>query len=326
LPEHYWASENFALKEPIVDYWLSQLISKINNALFDSPQIQLKTQYQHIHTIDVDNAYFYLGKGKVKNGWRLTKNLFNLNFAQFYLQLQVMVKNKKDPYDTYSYHKDFCESLGIKPIYFIQPGNYGFPDTNISLENPYFIKLIKHIKTFAEIGLHPSYKSNFDFKLLKAEKNALENVIDDEVIRSRQHYLVSDMPNTYLNLSKLGIIEDYSMGYAHDWGFRSGTTHPYYFFDLKKNQKTKLKIYPLGLMDGTLKDYLKLNTSKAEVVSQEVISKYRTYNGTFVSLWHNHTISDSLEWKNWKSVFENQMYAASNQITRSVISTEIHND
>ncbi len=310
LPQHSWASQNFVLKTPIADEWMQILVDKINKHLFDKPTIYLHSKYNHIHTIDVDNAYCYLAKGWKKNIYRFMLNGLKFNCQQVYNQSKVLLGKANDPYSSYEYHKAFCEMLEIKPIYFIQMGNYGFPDTNIPVKHPKFKEIIDFLKTFAEIGLHPSFKSNNDFALLKKEKEQLEDIVGKEITKSRQHFLVSDLPITYQNLLNLGIREDYSMGYAQDWGFRAGTTHPFYFFDIMKNKITPLKIYPLGLMDGTLKQYLKLNTSRAELESEEVINIYKKYQGTFVSLWHNHTIGNQLEWKNWQQVFENQMYIA----------------
>jgi hypothetical protein len=35
-----------------------------------------------------------------------------------------------------------------------------------------------------------------------------------------------------------------------------------------------------------------------------MIDEVRNVNGTFVTLWHNHTVNDKDEWKGWKSVYE----------------------
>ncbi|NJO89826.1 MAG: hypothetical protein HC831_13425 [Chloroflexia bacterium] len=59
----------------------------------------------------------------------------------------------------------------------------------------------------------------------------------------------------------MGITNDYSMGYSSHPGFRAGTCTPFYFFNLKTDEKTNLKITPFAVMDVGFIDYLKCSTT-----------------------------------------------------------------
>jgi len=119
-------------------------------------------------------------------------------------------------------------------------------------------------------------------------------------------------PETYRHLIEAGINEDYTMGYASAPGFRAGTCNPFYWFDLEKNEKTSLKIFPITYMEGTFIEDLKLFPDESSAIINNLMNTVKQYNGVFVPLWHNHTVSDTLLWKNWKCVFEKSLEVDSN--------------
>ena len=94
------------------------------------------------------------------------------------------------------------------------------------------------------------------------------------------------------------------MGFAGDLGFRAGTCTPYPFYDLDEELECKLTIYPFQVMEATLKYYLKVEVEEALALIKPLIDEVRLLNGTFVSLWHNESLSDEDEWKGWRKVYE----------------------
>ncbi len=93
------------------------------------------------------------------------------------------------------------------------------------------------------------------------------------------------------------------MGYPVQPGFRAGVCTPFYFYDLKKEERTSLKVWPITLMDRTLKDYL----HKVPEESQDIINTYvdivEKAGGWFIPVWHNDSLSDYGEWEGWKNVY-----------------------
>jgi hypothetical protein len=208
------------------------------------------------------------------------------------------IKNEKDPYDTY----DQIEAIKFRPKVFFLLGDYGKYDRNINWKNKELQALIKHIDSYADVGIHPSFDSFGNAPKVKIEKERLETILNREITISRQHYLRLRMPDTYQILESIGIKEDYSMGYAKHFGWRAGTSRSFYFFDLLNNQKSGLKIFPFQYMDGTLNEYLNYDIKKSKEIVQELTNQTKKYGGNFIPLWHNETIGNYGIWKDWNEV------------------------
>lgn len=100
-----------------------------------------------------------------------------------------------------------------------------------------------------------------------------------------------------------GIKNDYTMGFADQCGFRAGTCIPFYFYDLDLEMTSSLKVHPFVIMDGTLKEYMKLNQEQSLQLFHYYKNEIKAVGGNFTILCHNNTFSDFGEWKNWKQVF-----------------------
>jgi hypothetical protein len=157
---------------------------------------------------------------------------------------------------------------------------------------------------YVQVGIHPSWASSKDSSKLPKEIKRLEIITNREITRSRQHFLKLDLPTTYRRLIDLGIREDYTMGYASQVGFRAGTSLPFYFYDLDMETQTQLLIHPFAVMDGTLNEYMELPVDDAQYLVKELMDRVKKVNGTFISLWHNETVSDNRHWQDWKQVYE----------------------
>ncbi|PID89125.1 MAG: hypothetical protein CSB01_03655 [Bacteroidia bacterium] len=216
----------------------------------------------------------------------------------------VLLGLEKDPYDTFSYQINLHKRYRLKPVYFILFGKNGKYDKNLSINNHTFQDLIKHLADYGEVGIHPSYDSDKSQKILEKEIKDLEKVLKQNIVSSRQHFLKLELPATYQNLISAGIQHDYTMGYVSEIGFRAGICDPFYFYDLDHEVKTKLKIYPLTIMEGTLKDYQKISVEEAENILFNLIDEVKKVDGTFISLWHNPSLNDSIKEGGWRIPYE----------------------
>lgn len=298
------AGKNGFLYDPVVDQWICKLSGLLKSRF---PGIETCTrEFKYISTIDIDNAYAYLYKGTVRTIGAAMRDLLKLDFNENIKRFQA-ITGEKDPFDTYGYLDALHKQYGIQPLWFFLVGNYNTYDKNLPLDNEAFQELIKEISDVAEIGIHPSYESNKDFDQLKKEFDYLSGISSKPIIRSRQHFLRLLFTETYQNLLKLGIKEDYTLGYATDVGFRAGTCTPFNFYDLYNEKETGLKIYPFQVMDVTLNQYLKLNVDEAVEKIESIIQKVKEVNGTFVSLWHNESLSDHGYWKGWEPVYKRML-------------------
>jgi hypothetical protein len=64
-------------------------------------------------------------------------------------------------------------------------------------------------------------------------------------------------------------------------------------------------------MDGTLRHYLKLSPLEAIERTNRVIAEVKRVKGTFISLWHNESLSEIREWKDWRDVYQAMIENAS---------------
>lgn len=298
------AYKNGFLYDPIVDQWACMLAGLLNQKF---PNFKTcKREFKFIPTIDIDNAYAYLYKGTVRTIGAAMRDLFKLDINENVKRFQALA-GEKDPFDTYSYIDSLHAQYGVSPVWFFLAGNYNTYDKNLPLDNDAFQSLIKEISERAEVAIHPSYESNQSFEQLKSEYDYLSGITGKPITKSRQHFLKLLFNETYQNLLKLGIKEDYTLGYASDVGFRAGTCTPFMFYDLYNEHETELRIFPFQVMDVTLNQYLKLTVEEAEKKIKEIIDKIKAVNGTYICLWHNESLSDHGYWKGWEPVYKKML-------------------
>lgn len=309
----YAATQSLAFKyrfleKPVVDIWAYKLL-KILQEKFPNYTYKKRT-YKFISTIDIDNAFAYKHKSLIRSVGGFFTDLIHLKLSEVWSRLIVLLNLKNDPFDTFPKLLRLKKDMNVHTIFFFLIGNYTSFDTNVSASKKKFRLLIKDIVDYASVGLHPSYYSSQDAVMIKKEKERLEDITNMPVQRTRQHYLRFNLPETYQILIDLEIEEDYSMGYASHVGFRASTCTPFYFYDLDFEIQTPLKIFPFALMDTTLNDYMKLTPKQSLGKIKELKDAVKAVNGTFITLFHNESLSDYLRWKGWKRLYESMLKIA----------------
>ena len=299
------AGKNRFLHIPVVNIWINELADKLKEFYPDFPLPGAKTHF--IPTIDIDNPWAFLNKPFCRVTGGILKDVVRLNMKHLSQRLKVLGKWEKDPFDSY----DRIEKLhdpSLKIFYLL--GHKSKRDNPVCPENYRWNQLIYKLSKKFSPGIHPSFHSSENENLVKYEKELLERITGKKIIASRQHFLKMTLPATYRNLLFNGIFEDYSMGYADQPGFRAGTSHSFFFYDLEIEETTPLRIFPFSLMDRTLKDYLGLSISEAKELIAEQISTIRHYGGNFIPVWHNESLGTAAEWQGWNEVYEYMMNEA----------------
>ena len=298
------------LTVPVIDAWallLKNILLKAFPSLGFAPK-----KFRFVPTIDIDRAYHFRSSGLLKNTIRFFKAARQFKTEKMLSIIKTGLGNN-DPFDTYDYLKQIHTAKGANPIFFFllaKQGDAAF-DNNLDPNEEVFRHLIFETAQYASIGLHPSYASNTETIKIAEELQNLQEISEQRIDSSRQHFLKLHMPQTYLQLIKAGINHDYSMGYPSQVGFRAGTCTPFFWYDLQLEKQTHLKIHPFAVMDVTLQQYLKLNPQQARVLIDELIANVKLVNGTFSSLWHNESLSEARPWKDWKEVYEHLLESAS---------------
>jgi hypothetical protein len=313
LHGRYTAPESLAynndfLEKPVVDIWAYKLLAKLKEKF---PDYEYKNRaYKYLSTIDIDNAFAYKYKNFIRTLGGFLNDIFKFRLLDVWYRLIVILNIRKDPFDTFQRILKIRKTKDIKTIFFSSIGDYTTFDTNVSASKNKYRLLIKELVDYASVGLHPSYFTMQNAAMLKKEKERLESITHAPVKRSRQHYLRFNLPETYQQLIDLEIEEDHSMGYASRVGFRAGTCTPFYFYDLDFEIQTPLKVFPFALMDTTLNDYMKLTPKQSLGKIRDLRNEVKAVNGTFITLFHNESLSNHLRWKGWKRLYESMIKIA----------------
>ncbi len=290
------------LQLPVVNIWSIKL-KEVFEKWF--PKLNYTTpQFDFIPTIDIDSAYAYKNKGITRLVGGLLRSLHNRNIAELKQRLRVFFRQETDPFDTFELQFKLQKKYNYRAMYFFLLADYGLNDKNIPHNNRQFQQLIRKIADYADVGIHPSYASFTQPKLLQTEIDRLQSIIKYEISSSRQHFLRIHFPATYENLINCEITNDYTMGYADVAGFRASICTPYPFFDLSQDMLTNLTIHPFVVMDGTLSDYMKLSAHQASEVISRLMEEVYKVGGTFIPVWHNPAFALTETNNNWLEVYE----------------------
>jgi hypothetical protein len=292
--------KNQLLHIPLVDLWLKMLKEKLEEC-FDSLSFPIRS-FKFIPTIDADSAWAILHKPLLPRWGAALKELVTGLWNSLAFRFRVWLRLAPDPFDTWNLIGEMHRNAS-QPLVFFLLGKYNKYNKNSSVSSPAFRNLIRKTGEKGRACIHPSYEAAMDGKILLKEVSLLRSISDSDIFRSRQHFLRFRLPETYRNLLAAGIREDYSMGYADIPGFRAGTCKPFFWYDLDSETSTLLKLYPITVMDGTLKDYLKLSPADAMVIIRDLQQEVNRYGGTFVSVWHNESLCDSGRWAGWREVY-----------------------
>lgn len=293
------------LEKPVVNIWTIKLKEALRQQFPDLPVN--KQEFKHISTIDIDNAWAYRHKGFFRTAGAMVHSTLSFSTKNLRNQLSVLTGKSPDPYDNYDFLEKQEKKYGFSSVYFFLVGKYGRYDKNNSFSNNHFRNLILQRSKKGPIGIHPSYRSNKSLGILKKEVQRLSGLLNRQMTKSRQHFLMVRFPDTFEKLIKTEISEDYTLGYAAYTGFRAGICTPFTFYNLKKEEKTSLTLVPFMVMDITLQQYMGLNPDQALQNIKEMIDSVKSVNGTFVSLWHNESLSDTGAWKGWREVYEKML-------------------
>ena len=296
------AYQNDFLSLPVVNLWAKK-IAFILQVKFPKLEMQ-PPSYQYTPSYDIDHAYAFLKKGVIRQTGAMLRNIKNRSYETLKLQFKTWFRIQKDPYQTFDYLKQLDQQYDLKPHYFWLVGDHGEYDKNIHHQNKHFRRLVASSAQQFSIGIHPSYGSNTSPLILDKEIARLEDMSQQKIISSRQHFLKLHLPQTYQNLVHYNVKEDYSMGYAQELGFRASITTPFYWFDLSLNKATDLLIYPFQVMDVTLNTYQGLSPEAATEKVLPIIQQTQAVDGHFISLWHNSSLCEAWQWKGWRQVYE----------------------
>lgn len=297
------------LKLPLINEWMQllqvQLQERCSNSKFKIHPANGGTKFSFVPTYDIDEAFSYSHKPLWKNIGGFFRDFLLGKLEAVVERGNVYSGRKPDPYDTFDWIESLHDRYQLKPIYFfltiIKRGQYdkNLPADSHALQTIYRRLSEKHI-----CGLHPSWQSGTEEWLLAKEIEKLQDIIHQPIEISRNHYLRFTVPHTYRRLIAAGIKDDYSMAYGNVNGFRASYALPFHWYDLEKETATALVIHPFCFMEATSFFNQAYSVEQAAEEIQHYFDTVKKVNGEFITLFHNHFLTEQPQWIQWREMYE----------------------
>jgi hypothetical protein len=304
----YAHQNSLAFKEgflhlPLINIWLEDFRALLQERF---PELQLPTSNFTLQTTyDIDIAWSFRNKGFRRNAGAIAKAFFSGKWKSMVHRIKVIRGRRQDPFDAYEWMEELHQKNGLDPIYFFlvadQKGKF---DRNIDIKNSSFQHLVKSIASTYQTGLHPSWASGDHPQLIKKEKAWLEKTTEQSIKSSRQHYIRFTLPSTYRQLLNAEILDDYSMGYGSINGFRASVATSFFWYDLKNDIKSPLRVHPFCFMDANA--FFEEKKSPAEAFNDlmHYHDAVRSVGGTMITIWHNPFLGTDPLFEGWKETYE----------------------
>ena len=284
------------VEQAVCDRWASYI-------MVDLLKVEVvKSKVEIIPTFDIDNTYAFKLKSGKRRALSKLKDVVKLD-AKRITKRKSVENGEKDPYDTFDKIIEVGKQFSGVKVFWLTASE-GSKDRNVPIGNIQHRKLINRVAQSVEVNIHPSYGSFLNASQVMSERDGLESITGSSIVRSRQHFLRFQLPKSYRDLIDAGIRNDYSMGFAENVGFRSGTARAHNWFDLERNEVTELTLHPFTYMDGTLLEYMSLTPEESKRRIQKLYAEIQNFGGDFIFLWHNETIGEYGKWKGWSQVLD----------------------
>lgn len=293
-PSESLAYQNGFLHLPVVDLWSQQLLRELKERF---PELQAKPpEFQPISIIDVTSSHCYAHRGLIRSIAGLFLDLFNFRLRRVGRRVLVWFRLRKDPFDNFMGLIALHKVHKVKSMFFFQFASYSTYDKNVSPNNNKFRSLIKSVADYSTVALAASYSSFRDIDMLKAEKKALSEVIHRPVTQSRLRYNRVDIPASYRNLVEAEFTDDYTMGFTHETGFRAGTCHPYFVYDISLELQQPIRVHPFAAHDYAFQD-----AESEEEILEELDALYQQVKkagGEFITIFSNELLGSEhhIDW------------------------------
>ncbi|MEZ4858249.1 MAG: hypothetical protein R2781_05505 [Flavobacteriaceae bacterium] len=301
------ATESLAYKEgflrqPVVDLWAYEFKKVLLEAF---PDFVFPKQKLTIHNvIEAKRPFEFLQRGILRNVLGFGGDLWKLKLGRFFLRIKILLKLRKDPYDTFSWILNNARKSTSKlTIFFLLGEAFSFRE-DFNTKRQTFKSLVKYVADYCEVGLMFSFYSVLEYEKLKEERFQLEEITHRALESSTNDRQLINLPIIYRNLVELEVKNDFTMFYYNEIGFRAGTCTPFLFYDLDYEIKTPLVVQPvigksLALTLGKERD--------TEGTIVQVFNWVKQVNGTFVFFFSNRDFSQKRENKTWRYLFSEKL-------------------
>lgn len=229
-------------KKPFIDELLQWFIK-----LFIR-DFEIKKSFEVLKTYDIDYLHFdelnliqnfknlasilYASKSKLKGASSFVNSWLSKNVDYSFLENENL----------------------IKIIFLLLDGSHKFDFKKDKKAFSRIKEMVAIANSFGyEIALHPSYNTCYSEAQLEKEIKLYRSITDEDVKKSRQHFLHFDFFETVSILEKYNIKEDYSMGFNTYTGYKIGSSERFFYWNWKVNRSSKIVCTPFIWMDSAQK-------------------------------------------------------------------------
>lgn len=155
-----------------------------------------------------------------------------------------------------------------------------------------------------DVGLHGSYDSATNAKVMLEEKRQVEESCRAEVLGVRQHYLHYDVGVTPRVQEQAGLRVDSTQGFNRTVGFRAGTCFPYFCWDHEEQRPLQVLEVPQHAMDGALfmESALSYDGQTAIRHMLELMDTIAEMGGCLTLNWHANWLNNPLYWDTYATL------------------------
>ncbi len=297
--------KNAVLGWPLVD-WIRWMLMDSLGITANEEKAHRKHTGKIIPTIDVDIALKFGGRSITRFLGSTVRDLLNLRPS--FLERIRYLFTQKDPY---CLNDTVITALSTNPntqLFILCSNKNDKEHKQIALEKIFEGRILSEVKALSTLGIHPSIekapKKNDSAWLL--ELKSLKSLSQNPHIQhSRFHYIHFQLPGHYKTLLKMGIKQDWSMGFPDEIGFRAGTCFPFQWYNLNAEKTEELTIHSFQIMDVTCKNYKNIKPELSNTYFLQLKQIIEVIGGNLCFVVHNESLSYSYPWKNWSATFEN---------------------
>lgn len=242
-----------------------------------------------------ENIIFTHDIDQLRSGWfeDIQMNLQEVSIKSFWYISKNVVSKMLGLKDSYLRGMERMLTIdkenNIEAISFFIPVK-SHKDADFNLAKKQFLNVLQKAKKTQTVAIHPGYETFNNIDEYKKQLKTLEKLSGQKITKSRQHFLRYDIHTTPFIQEELKIEEDYTLGFAEQYGFRNGIANSFYLFNFKTNKAFPIKQFPLVFMDVSLTNYNLDNNFEKVLSFLEKIKQ--DFNGEFSILFHNSVFSN----------------------------------
>lgn len=267
-------------------------------------ELQCAVRYSNCVTVDMDNILRYAGRPLSRAVGASLKDVLRGGWTPVAERWRVRGGSLADPFgkalELVAAHRD---KMDRAIFFFLMRGGTAF-DHAADHEHEEVRAMIRRAGEVGVVGIHPSYSSSRERDMAEKERTMLMRIRGKGVDHTRQHFLRWDLPGTLRQLCAGGYYEDHTLGFTDRAGFRVGTCTPFPWYDLEREQETRLMLHPFAVMDSALIEQQRLGPDEVVRTMNAMSDLVRAVSGQFVSVWHDRYLSGHREFAPWPRVFE----------------------